>query len=97
MGNQTLCLCLPHPEINGVEVHRSRGPASDNPFYPNYYLVKHNKSLWVWYTDVSLQKNYWQELQDNGEWSRVSSAIALELPNHLAGNVEAVVSVVFMP
>ena len=90
------CVCVYFtPESMEWKYTAPIGPVVDSLFNPSCYLVKHNKSLWVFYTHVRDQKNYWQELQDNGEWSKVSSAVIPQIPNHIVRSVRAIVSTAF--
>ena len=55
------------------------------------HAVNHSGSLWVLYRGA---ENYWLELEDDGEWSRVSPAIAPVIPDGI-GIITAVASAVF--
>lgn len=52
--------------------------------------------FWSCTRAATLLKNDWRQLEDNGEWSKVPSELAQDIPDHLVGNTRAVVSKVIV-
>jgi hypothetical protein len=88
------------PESNEWKYTDAIGPSGEyESWESSFRAVNHNGSLWVLFNNRAggVITTYWYQLGDKRNWSKIPSAVAPGIPDHIVGDIgeiEGVVSTV---